>query len=234
MKNVCIIPAYNEEKTIGKVIDKVKKYKKQCSIKKIIVIDDGSRDRTSEAAKSHGAKVVRHIINRGIGAAQQTGYEIAISEGFDYLIQLDADGQHDPRYIPKLLQETERGYDMVIASRFVTPDTNNIPLVRKIGIFFFSKSVSFFSGQKITDVTSGYRVYRTKKLGEMSKLNDSHWAVEQFLEAKKNSFKTREIPVRMSVRKSGKSQFSSVKTLFMYPMRMADVFLRLGIRRLLD
>ena len=108
MKVCAVIPAYNEAATIGEIIQETKKY-----VDKVFIVDDASVDNTAEVATENGAEVIRHNINRGIGAAQRTGYTVAMSDGFDYIVQLDADGQHDPRYIPTLL-ETAQDYDMII------------------------------------------------------------------------------------------------------------------------
>ena len=229
MKTICIIPAYNEEKNIRKVLKKIK----TCDnvIDKILVIDDGSEDKTVEIAKSCGADVITHVINRGTGAAQETGYEVAIREGYDYIIQLDADYQHNPEYISIMLEEIKNGYDMIIASRFLRFNSE-FPFIRKIGIKFFSNFVSLLTKKKITDITSGYRIYNTEKLKKLEKINNKHWAVEQTLNAILNKLTIKEVSVKMSCRKNGKSQFD-FRTLIYYPFKMLDVFLKIGINRLL-
>lgn len=132
--NVCaVIPAHNEAETIGSIIQATKKY-----VDTVFVVDDASEDNTVEVARENGAEVIRHIINRGVGAAQRTAYMIAMSDGFDYIVQLDADGQHDPKYIPTLLLEAvhDCDYDMIIGSRYLNDSYKQYHFVRRAGISF--------------------------------------------------------------------------------------------------
>lgn len=233
-KTLCVIPAHNEQETIGQVLNKLKPYQEKGFIDKTLVINDGSDDKTPEIAKKHGAEVVNHVINRGIGASQQTGYEIALEEGYDFVVQIDSDGQHDPSYLPSFLEELKKGkHDMIIASRFLNQDSS-IPLIRKMGIKFFSNFVSLTTRRKITDITSGYRLYNVKKLNQLEKLNTHHWAIEQTLDALTKNQKIKEIPVKMTNRPTGKSQFDNLKTLFYYPFKMLDVFLKFTMRKVLE
>jgi len=228
-KTILIMPAYNEEKTIGSVLDKVKKIKDKGIIDKILVVDDGSTDRTAKIAKEKGMDVVSHVVNRGIGAAQQTGYEISINEGYDYLIQMDADSQHNPKYITKIINELENGNAMVIASR---KHKFNMPFVRRIGIIFFSFLASSFNDKKIKDITSGFRGYRVEALKGLEELPDNHWAIEQTLTFLNKKLKIKETPINMEFRKIGRSQFDNLETLISYPFKMFDVFIRKTIRRI--
>lgn len=213
-KRVCIvITAYNEVPTIADIICKSKKY-----VDTVFVVDDCSNDGTDEIARQNGARLIKHSVNRGIGAAQQSGYDAAISNGFDYIIQIDSDGQHNPKYIPEML-EVAQGCDMVIASRFLSKSYQGYPFVRRLGISFFTLVANLLTRANITDITSGYRVYRTGSLRKLSRLPNRHWAVWQTLEAAKKGFRIREVSVEMPVRDVGKSQFSLV-TYGLYPFRM--------------
>src|SRR4030042_2438817 len=121
MKLIAIIPAYNEEKPIGEVVQGVKKYTEN-----IIVIDDGSEDKTSEIAQKRGAKVYRHFINRGLGGALGTGIKTALISGADIIVTLDADGQHDTAEIPRIIKPIIDGKaDVVIGSRFLVRQSKN-------------------------------------------------------------------------------------------------------------
>ncbi len=220
LKKVCaVIPAFNEAKTIGKIIQETKNY-----VDAVFVVDDGSNDGTGEVAQQNGARVIKHNVNRGIGAAQQSGYDAAICNGFDYIIQIDGDGQHNPKYIPEML-EVAQGCDMVVASRFLNGSHQGYPFVRRLGISFFTLVVNVLTHAAITDVTSGYRLYNTESLRKLSRLPSRHWAIEQTLEAAKKGFRIKEVSVEMPVRNIGKSQFSVV-TYGLYPFRMVWVVMK--------
>ena len=226
MSRVCaVIPAYNEENTIAEVVEKVRKY-----VDRVFVIDDGSSDRTAEAAKKAGAAVIRHRVNRGVGAAQRTGYRIALMEGYDYVVQVDADGQHNPDYIPEMLKRAFKGADIVIASRFKNESYRKFSIVRRLGITFFTKFVALFGRIDVSDVTSGFRVYSSEALRKLGRLPDKNWAVEQTLEAALKGLNVAEVSVEMPPRRVGKSQFD-LQTFLRYPFRAMESFLRVVIFR---
>jgi glycosyltransferase involved in cell wall biosynthesis len=221
---VAIIPAYNEAGTIGDVIEKT-----QDHVDDVVVVDDGSSDDTASIARSRGASVVEHVVNTGVGGAVRTGYRDAIQNDYDLLVQIDADGQHDPAYIPMLLERAEDN-DMIIGSRYLNESYKEYSPLRRAGIAFFTWLVNVLGDLEITDVTSGFRVYRVSALAEVLHLSDDHWAVEQTLEAAKSGQRIQECSVRMPTRDEGQSQFS-VETFVMYPIRMFDVILRVLIFR---
>ncbi len=225
MRVIAIIPAYNEEETIGDVIRETKKY-----VDDVIVINDGSTDRTEDVAKKAGAKVVSHVLNRGVGAAVRSGIKVALLEDADYTIQIDGDGQHNAEYIPDFIKMAEKGYDIVIGSRFLNNSNKNFSFIRRTGIRFFSTITNIFGNFRVTDVTSGYRLYNKKALESLSENSDKHWAVEQTLEASKKNLKIKEISVKMPVRKRGLSQFD-LGTYLMYPLRMIETVLKVLIYR---
>jgi glycosyltransferase involved in cell wall biosynthesis len=216
MNVIAVIPVKDEEQTIGTVVTMVKEH-----INEVIVVDDGSVDDTRRCAKEAGATLVSHTLNRGVGAALRTGYRIALEKNPDMILQIDGDFQHDPRYIPLLLEEASKGYDMVIGSRFLNPSHKKYNLTRRSGIKFFSWIASFLSTLEITDVTSGYRCYRASTLNQLSPPTDQHWALEQTLEAGRKGFKIKEISVDMPLRQKGLSQFN-LKTYMLYPLRMIE------------
>ena len=153
-----IIPAFNEEKTIAAVINRVKEV---LPVAELVVIDDGSRDNTAALAAASGARVVHHPFNLGAGSALQTGFKYALGRNFSYLITLDGDGQHKPECIKPLIDEIERGgYDMVIGSRFLSDTRYRAPFFRRLGMRFFSMLTSLAISKKITDPTSGFRAMR--------------------------------------------------------------------------
>jgi len=224
LQTIAIIPAYNESETVGTVVTETQK-----SVDRVVVVNDGSTDETAEIARKRGATVITHAINIGIGGALRTGYRYAIRNGYDVVVQIDADGQHDPKYIPKLLAELETA-DVVIGSRYLNESYEEYSLVRQIGIKFFTFLVNLFGNIDITDVTTGFRAYRAEKLAEIIHTSDRHWAVEQTLEAVKTGHQITEVSIRMPTRQHGNSQFTP-ETFALYPVRMADVLLRIFIFR---
>jgi glycosyltransferase involved in cell wall biosynthesis len=150
-----IIPAFNEEASVGEVIEKVHR---DFPGGDVLVINDGSTDLTSEKARANHAMVLDLPFNLGIGGAMQTGYRYAYEKGYDIAIQVDADGQHDPREIPKLLEALEtRQADMVVGSRFMGESKYKASVMRRLGISVLSGVISIVNRQMITDPTSGFR-----------------------------------------------------------------------------
>ena len=133
-KIFAIIPAYNEEKRISKVNKETKKY-----VDNVVVVDDGSKDRTKEAAKKAKAIVLRHLVNLGKGAALKTGCDYAVKNKADIMIVIDADAQHDPNEIPKFLKNIKR-YDIVLTYRKLN---ENMPFVLKFGNWIINKTITF-------------------------------------------------------------------------------------------
>lgn len=155
-----VIPAYNEEANVGRVIGRVRACLPQADV---LVINDGSRDGTARVAAQAGAKVVNHTYNMGYGAALQTGYKYGRDNGYRRLAQIDADGQHDPIYILEMLNLIEGGEaDIVIGSRFLMENGYRAPLVKRVGMVLFGTVASWVTGQKVSDPTSGYQTMNRK------------------------------------------------------------------------
>ena len=148
-----IIPAYNEEKHINGIIKKTKKY-----VDNVIVVDDGSKDKTTENARKSKAIVLRHLVNLGKGAALKTGCDYAAKNNADIMVVIDADAQHDPNEIPKFLKNIKQ-HDIVLAYRKPNKD---MPLVLKFGNSFINKTINFLYGIKIKDSQCGYRAFTAK------------------------------------------------------------------------
>ncbi len=160
IKVLVIIPAYNEERNISQIIFKIREYAPNVDI---LVVDDGSTDNTSRLAKSEGVRVFILPFNLGYGSALQTGFLYAQKENYQFVVQLDGDGQHDPKYIDDLLREAQNGSaDVVIGSRFLQNMGYKTPLIRRIGMILFGKIASLILRQKITDSTSGFQVMNQK------------------------------------------------------------------------
>jgi glycosyltransferase involved in cell wall biosynthesis len=192
-QTVVAIPAYNEEARIAKVIVKTKAY-----VDEVIVCDDGSADRTSEIAKAVGAKVVRHKCNMGYGAALSTLFEEARKLNPDAMVTLDADGQHDPAYIPELIRPIlENNTDLVIGSRFLSDEAKEkLSRLRRVAILLITKLVSWATYKGITDAQSGLRAYGRKALQTIHPTEQSMGAsTEILIEAKRANLTVKEVPV---------------------------------------
>lgn len=162
MKKVVIIPAYNEQPRIREVIKKIISLDSSLDI---VVIDDGSLDKTAHVAKEAGAVVLTHPFNMGYGITLQTGYKYALENAYDIVIQIDGDGQHDPRYIPYMIEAMlSKKVDVVIGSRFKTKTQYKASINRRIGTVIFASLVTVIIGKKITDPTSGYQVITKRVL----------------------------------------------------------------------
>jgi glycosyltransferase involved in cell wall biosynthesis len=149
---IAAIPAYNEERSIARIVTGAKKY-----VDQVVVVDDGSSDATAEIAESAGAYVIRHEMNGGYGAALRTCFETARTLDADKMVIIDSDGQHDPEEIPKLLRPLNRGADLVIGSRFC--NGKDIPAYRKVGMKVLDIVTNAVSGINVTDTQSGFRAY---------------------------------------------------------------------------
>ncbi len=224
MRTLAVIPAYNESDTVGSVIDGAEEY-----VDRVVVVDDGSQDDTARIGREKGATVLEHAFNTGVGGAVRTGYRYAIEHDFDLVVQIDADGQHDPSHIPRLLSAAEDA-DMVIGSRYLNDSHEDYSPIRKLGIRFFTEMVNTLGRVDITDVTSGFRVYRVSALQSILHHSDKHWAVEQTLEAARREFDIVEVSTEIPTRSDGNSQFT-LETFVLYPLRMTDVALRVLLFR---
>ena len=207
MKTAAIIPAFNEEKTIGEVVLKAKKYADE-----IIVIDDGSRDKTFKIAEESGARVYGHLINRGLGGALSTGIKAALLNGADIILTLDADGQHDAGEIPKMVKPIINGEaDFVVGSRFINPQP--MPLFRRLGIPFFNIVAFILFGIRGTDTLCGMRAINKKAAQRLEiQSNGMEAALEIHQKSMSNHFRIKEVPIRAIY-----TEYSSSKGLRFLP-----------------
>jgi len=198
MKVVATIPAYNEEKSIGAVISEVKKY-----VDQVVVVDDGSADKTFRAAAGAGADVLKHPINRGQGAALKTGIDYALNQGAEVIVHFDADGQQEPAEIrPMVSHLLNNNFDIVIGSRFLDKKPQNIPLIRKTGLKLAILVEWFHSGLKLSDAHNGFRAM-TRQAAQKIQLTfdgDSH-ASEIIGELARNKLNYAEFPVTVKYTK---------------------------------
>ena len=222
-----IIPALNEEATIGQVVGNLLE---RPGISQVVVIDDGSDDRTQEVAQAEGAAVVRLGLNLGIGGAMQTGYRFACDGGFDVAVQVDGDGQHDASQLEAILQPILVGEaDMVTGSRFLEPGYRG-SWTRAIGIRFFASLVSLIIGQRVTDTTSGFRAANRAVIELFADdYPQDYPEVETTVLVHRAGFRIREVPVKMHARQGGESSITPIRAV--YYMIKVTLALLIGLLR---
>jgi glycosyltransferase involved in cell wall biosynthesis len=196
-KLTIVIPAYNEEEVIGRVVARTRATKPECEI---IVVDDGSTDRTSVVAEQAGARVVRHPYNKGNGASVKTGIRAARGE---VILLLDADGQHSPEEIDRLL-EYIGPFDLVVGSRTRESDTEKF---RDFGNWVFSRLASYLVEMKVPDPTSGFRCFKRDKVMEFIHLlpNQYSYPTTTTMSFIKAGYNVKHVPIKFERRQGGKS-----------------------------
>lgn len=208
-----IIPAYNEEKNIAKVI---KSLKDANSGYECLVVNDGSKDNTQHEAEASGlATVIQLPSNLGIGGAVQTGFKYAFYNDFDYAIQFDGDGQHLTSEIPKILSPLQANdYDVCIGSRFIEKTLGfQSTFMRRIGIRIFEGMSRVLIRKKITDSTSGFRAYNKEAIAFLAANYPTDYPEpETVILLGKNDFRIREVSVEMIERQGGESSISGLKS----------------------
>ncbi len=212
-KTLVIIPAFNEEGSIGKVVEGVKTHLPQVDA---LVVNDGSTDLTSEIAKAKGATVLDLPFNLGIGGAMQAGYKYAYEKGYDSAVQVDGDGQHDPKEIPKLLRTLgETNVDVAMGSRFIGDSDYKASAMRRVGILVLSKAVSVIVGEKLTDPTSGFRAANRRAI-QLFSVNypQDYPEPEAIVLLHQCRLKMKEIPVRINQRYSGESSITKLRSIY--------------------
>ncbi len=192
MKVAALIPVYNEEDRIGGVVERIKQLK---IVEEIVVVDDGSKDRSSLEAKKAGATVLRHPMNRGKGEALKTGFKYILKKNLEGVITLDGDGQHAPEEIPKMLKKAEEsGADIVVGSRMYNPQ--NMPFVRYLTNIITSWLTSLLCGERVRDSQCGFRFIK-REVVEKVNLECSHFEIESeiLIKAGKKGFRIVEVPI---------------------------------------
>lgn len=230
-KYLIAIPAYNEEDCI---IDLLKSLDNYCDQFDVIVVDDGSTDHTSSIVREYGRKVLQLPANLGIGGAMQTVFKYACAHGYEIVVQLDGDGQHDPKWLNEVIKPIiNRTADCVIGSRYMKNAADHgykTPFPRKVGMLFSTLILLVASGLTITDTTSGYRALNKNAFGFFAKNYPvDHPEAEALFLLYRNGFRVKEIPITMRQRLTGSSLFSWYKA-FMYPFRVFIGFLEILIK----
>jgi hypothetical protein len=214
MKALVVIPAFNEAGRIGAVLAGVRAVAPALPV---LVVDDGSSDHTAAVARAAGARVVCLPFNLGAGVAAQTGYKLAVREGYDCVVQLDGDGQHEPADIPALLAVIERREaDVAIGSRFLGGTGYRTGLLRRAGIGLFAWLAWLLTGVRFSDVTSGFRAFG----GDVVRFAATEWYPTDFADAdvlitlRRAGFRLREVPVRMYPRAGGRSMHAGLRPVY--------------------
>ncbi len=212
MKTLVIIPAYNEEECIKNTVTNLKRYNPNIDY---VIINDCSTDSTKQICKDNNFNVINLPINLGIGGAVQTGYKYAYENNYDIAIQIDADGQHDPKYIKDMIKGIEEGNDLVIGSRFIKKEGFQTSWIRRLGINLYSFLIKLLTHKEIKDTTSGYRAVDRKIIKLFSKNYPVDYPEpETDALIAKNNFKIKEIPMKMKERDGGKSSITPLRSIY--------------------
>jgi hypothetical protein len=225
-KVAVVIPAYNEQHSISQVLTRIPE--RVCGVETaVLVVDDGSRDGTDDVARAHGAAVARHVINRGGGAALRTGYRLMSDSDARVVVTLDADGQHLPEEMSRLVQPILDGeVDMAHGSRVLGHAEPN-HFARELGIVFFNRMISFITRTKVSDCSNGYRAVRTGVLPQLVLRQEQFHTSEFMIEAIKRGIPAREVPVTVARRLHGHSKKPAV---FRYGLGFANAIVRTWLR----
>lgn len=228
-RNLAIVPAFNEAEAISGAIAAIRE---QAPDFDVLVVDDGSIDATAGRAQGAGAKVLRLPFNLGIGGAMQSGYIYALEQGYDVAVQVDGDGQHDPVHIRDLLDHLhgDPELNMVTGSRFLdaTGEGYRSSATRRLGIRIFSRVVSWITGQRVTDPTSGFRMTNRRGIELFARdYPHDYPEVEAILLMHAHRLRSCEIPVKMRPRLTGESAISSTQSVYYMVKVLLAVFVGL-------
>jgi glycosyltransferase involved in cell wall biosynthesis len=221
-----LIPAFNEEGAVGDVIREVNEVMPRIPI---LVVDDASHDNTYSRAKSAGAGVLRLPHHLGLGGCVQAGYKLAFELGYDYVIRVDGDGQHDPKYIPALLEVLRKtGCHMVIGSRFYQNNGEHTSAVRAIGIWVFRLILRPILGKPVHDPTSGFVGVNREALQVFTGSFPLEYPeIEALVVLQRKRFRFEEVPVNMRRRKAGRSTITAIKSLYYIIHVLLGVFVNI-------
>ncbi len=223
-----VIPALNEEATVAQVVQAAREHLGP----NVLVIDDGSIDHTAAVARAAGAMVIRHPFNLGVGAAIRTGFRYAAERGYDSVLQLDADGQHEPSEGNRLLTRLhEEALDIVVGSRFASG--YKVSAIRRMGMRLLSNVVSRRLGVRITDTTGGFRAFGKSTVGSFALAYPSAYlsdTVEVLLLAGSWGLRVAEEPVHMQARKGGHPSSGATLSAVSF-LRLAFIILLHNVRR---
>ena len=227
LRRVAIVPALNEEHAVPRVIDELRAFDPGLDI---VVVDDGSVDRTAEVAAARGALVLRLPFNLGIGGAVQTGFRFAFENGYDLVLRVDGDGQHDPTQLAAVLEPVLRGdADIAVGSRFAAGATGyRSSRTRRIGIRLLAWTVSRIVGQRVTDTTSGFQVLNRKGIALFARdYPHDYPEVEATVMVFRHRLRLCEVPVSMRERGGGQSSITTLRSIYYMVKVLLAIFVGL-------
>jgi glycosyltransferase involved in cell wall biosynthesis len=219
MKLAVVIPAYNEEQTVAKVISRIPEQIDGISTIEVIVVDDNSSDETYKVAKKAGAHVISHRMNIGAGGATLTGLAFSRRLEADIVVTLDADGQHNPAEIKRLVKKfLSQKSDLVIGSRFLSRTIRKMPAIKKFGNRSFSIITYLLSGKMVTDTQSGFRLFSSRFISVLlsTDLGGYEFCSETIMVAHKNRLAIHEVPISTiydKLRRGGQNPLNGVNIL---------------------
>jgi glycosyltransferase involved in cell wall biosynthesis len=213
VKRIAIVPAFNEERNVGRVLDELRTIDPGLDV---VVVSDGSTDRTAEVASARGAYVIRLPFNLGIGGAVQTGFRYAWEEGYELAVRLDGDGQHDPGELGVLVAPVVAGEaDLAVGSRFVEGGGYRSSAARRVGIRILARVVSLIARQRLTDTTSGFQACNRRAIAlYAADLPHDYPEVEGMVMAIKHRIRLVEVPVTMREREHGHSSIGTLASIY--------------------
>jgi glycosyltransferase involved in cell wall biosynthesis len=227
LRRVAIVPALNEELTVPRVIDELRAFDPGLDV---VVVDDGSTDRTAEVAAAKGARVLRLPFNLGIGGAVQTGFRYAFEQGYDLAVRVDGDGQHDPAELARVLEPVLRGdADIAVGSRFAAEgDGYRSSRSRRIGIRILAGVVSWIVGQRVTDTTSGFQALNRRGIALFARdYPHDYPEVEATVMVFRHRLRLAEVPVAMRERGGGRSSITALRSIYYMVKVLLAIFVGL-------
>jgi len=227
VRRVALVPAFNEEANVGRVIDEIRAFDPSLDV---VVVDDGSYDGTAEVAHEHGATVVRLPFNLGIGGAVQTGFRFAFEHGYDLAVRVDGDGQHDPSQLDRILAPVVAGEaDIAVGSRFAGDrDGYRSSRSRRVGIRLLAWVVSRIVGRRVTDTTSGFQALNRRAI-ELFAHDYPHDypEVEATIMVSRHRLRSVEVPVSMRERVGGRSSITALRSVYYMVKVLLAIFVGL-------
>jgi glycosyltransferase involved in cell wall biosynthesis len=227
-RGLILIPVFNEEENIGKVLEDIKALKLDIDL---LIINDGSKDNTLKIVKTFEVEVISHIINLNYGSALQTGFKYAVIKDYDYVLQFDGDGQHDPKDIYPMIKEIEKdNADIVIGSRFLGKGNFKVGFLKKIVISFMVFLINIFTACKITDPTSGLKALSKRTFSYFSKSGNfpsDYPDADIIIRMLRKKYRIVEIPINVRKRNYGTSMHSGLKPIIYIFKVLLSIFITL-------
>jgi glycosyltransferase involved in cell wall biosynthesis len=231
VRRVAIVPALNEEQSIGRLLAELEALDPGLEV---VVVSDGSTDRTAEVAAAAGAHVVRLPFNLGIGGAVQTGFRFAFENGYELAVRLDGDGQHDPSQLRAVVAPVAAGdADIAIGSRFIGAGGYRSSAARRVGIRVLALVVSWIASRRLTDTTSGFQALNRRGIAlYTSELPHDYPEVEGLVMAIRHGLRIVEVPVTMRERAHGSSSIGALASVYYMVKVLIAIFVDLFRRKL--